>query len=132
VDVTPCPALARFERRDDWVAHFVEMFGRVPARRAVTTADMTASQAEAQMNPGRSRLQALCAAQRLGRKRLNINDMFTSHDDLPQKVLSSVDSISTIPGRFVYSTGKARGAWAARKGFIDLQASFITYYEIKS
>jgi hypothetical protein len=91
------------------VAHFVEMFGRVPARRAVTTADMTARQAEAQMNPGRSRLQALFAAQRLGRKRLNINDMVTSHDDLPQKDLSSVNSISTIPGRFVYSTGKARG-----------------------
>jgi hypothetical protein len=91
------------------VALFVEMFGRVLAGRAVATANVTARQAEPQMNPGRSRLQALFAAQRLGRKRLNINDMFTSHDDFPQKDLSSVNSISTIRGRFVYSTGKARG-----------------------
>jgi hypothetical protein len=83
------------------VARFVEMFGRVPAGRTVTTTDVTARQAEPQMNPRRSRLQALFAAQRLGRYWLYIDYMFTFHDDFPQKDLLSVNSISTIPGRFV-------------------------------
>jgi hypothetical protein len=61
------------------------MLGRVPARRTVTTANVTARQAETQMNPRHSRLQALFAALSLGSNWLEIDYMFTDHDNSPEK-----------------------------------------------
>ena len=51
VGVTPRPIFARFERCGDWMIFGVEMFRRVFIDRSVATADVTATQAQAQVNP---------------------------------------------------------------------------------
>ena len=79
IDVTPRPALSWLEGRNHRVTAAMEVLGGVPARRTVTTADVAARQAEAQMNPRRPRLQALFAAQSSGRNLLEIDYMFTDH-----------------------------------------------------
>ncbi|HEY0810223.1 MAG TPA: hypothetical protein VGD49_08680, partial [Longimicrobiales bacterium] len=47
----PRPVLARLETPYDWVRRFVEMLGRMTIPRVITTADMTAGQAKAQVYP---------------------------------------------------------------------------------
>src|SRR5262245_28394615 len=58
IDVTPGPPFTGFGRGHHRMGRMREMFRGVAIGRAVTTADMTASQAETEMHPGRSELQA--------------------------------------------------------------------------
>jgi len=58
IDITPGPPLAGLERGHHRMGRVREMFRGMAIGRAVTTADMTAGQAETEMNPGRSNLQA--------------------------------------------------------------------------
>ena len=62
VDVTPGPTLAGLVGSHQGVARVVEMLRRVPSRRAVAAADVAAAQAEPEVDPAQSRLQALLAA----------------------------------------------------------------------
>jgi hypothetical protein len=58
IDVTPQPVFARLEGLDDRVLGSVEMLRRVFVLRTVAAADMTASFAEAKMNPRVAHFQA--------------------------------------------------------------------------
>jgi hypothetical protein len=62
VDVAPAPALPRLQGADQRVVVPVGVRGRVPVRRAITTADMAAFQADAQMLPRVTDGPALLAA----------------------------------------------------------------------
>src|ERR1700693_5406241 len=62
VDIAPAPILSRFEGLDDRVPAVVEMLPRMPMRRGVAAADVTAGQAQAQMHPPRPNSQAILAA----------------------------------------------------------------------
>jgi hypothetical protein len=80
IDVAPGPALAGLERRDDRVRRSVKMLGGVPSGRAVAAADVTACQAEPEMDPGRARLETLFTSPRAGRSRVEINRVLAGHD----------------------------------------------------
>ena len=62
VHVTPAPILAGLEGLDDWVTAMMEMTSRVPMRRGIAAADVTAGEAQAQMHPARADSQAILAA----------------------------------------------------------------------
>src|SRR6478752_1156302 len=64
VDVAPGPALGRIVPLDDRMSGGVEMLGRMAVGRAVAAADVAAGAAEPQVEPGRSRLEALLASAR--------------------------------------------------------------------
>ena len=51
IDITPGPVLARLKESHHGMVRVVEMFCGMAAWRAVTTADVTAREAEPQMNP---------------------------------------------------------------------------------
>jgi hypothetical protein len=61
VDVTPTPSFGRIIGFDDRMPGRMEMLGRVPAWRLIAAADMAASPADAQMQPGLTYFQALFA-----------------------------------------------------------------------
>jgi len=67
IDVAPAPILARLERLDDRMAAGVEVFSGVPVFGLIAAAHMAALQAEAQMHPRITCLQAIFAALRAGR-----------------------------------------------------------------
>jgi hypothetical protein len=86
IDVAPGPALARLEGRHYWVVYVVEMLSSVAVRRTVTTADVTATQAETQMDPGRACFQALFTPlRRSGGDRVEVGFVFANHDGPPGK-----------------------------------------------
>jgi hypothetical protein len=58
IDVTPGPPFAGLEGGHHRMGRAREMFRGMVIGRAVTTPDMTAGQAETEMHPGRSNLQA--------------------------------------------------------------------------
>src|SRR5580765_2395566 len=58
IDITPGPPLAGLERGHHRMGRVREMFRGMAIGRAVATADMTTGQAETEMHPGRSKLQA--------------------------------------------------------------------------
>ena len=64
VHVTPAPILAGLEGLDDWVTAMMEMTSRVPMRRGIAAADVTACQTQAQMQPDSTDPQAILAALR--------------------------------------------------------------------
>jgi hypothetical protein len=61
VDVTPTPSFGRIVGFDDRMPGRMEMLGRVPAWRLIAAADMAASPADAQVQPGLAYFQALFA-----------------------------------------------------------------------
>ena len=67
VDVAPAPTFRRVVAFDDRVMRRLEVCARVPVRRIIAAADMTAPAAEAQMHPLAADLEALFAA--LGARR---------------------------------------------------------------
>jgi hypothetical protein len=66
IDVAPHPGFAGLEGTDDGVFDGVKMFGGVLVLGTVTTADISARQTQAQMDPSVSHLQAFFAALGLG------------------------------------------------------------------
>jgi hypothetical protein len=62
--VTPTPMLGRIVPLNDRVRGGVKMLGRMPVRRVIATADVTAGPADTQVNPGRADLQTFLAASR--------------------------------------------------------------------
>jgi hypothetical protein len=62
VEETPTPIFARLERGDDWVAHGKRVLPRMLQRRRIAAADMPAGEAQPQVNPGSTELEALLAA----------------------------------------------------------------------
>ena len=75
IDVAPGPSLAGLEGRNHRVAGPLEVFRGVAARRTVTTSDVTAAQAETQMNPQCAEFQALLTTKRPWRNRLKLVQM---------------------------------------------------------
>jgi hypothetical protein len=71
IDVTPGPPLAALKRGHYRMSRAFEMFGGMAIGRAVATADVAAGQAETQMHPRRSTLQAFLTSRRAGRHGLN-------------------------------------------------------------
>jgi hypothetical protein len=66
VHVAPHPRLARLNRAHQRMMHSVEVFGRMFVLGRVAAADMTALQAEPQMDPGVAHLDALRANVSIG------------------------------------------------------------------
>jgi hypothetical protein len=62
VNITPAPVLSRLKGLDDRVVGGMEMSGRVFILRVVTAAHMSTGEAEAQVDPGVTDLQAILAA----------------------------------------------------------------------
>src|SRR5215213_47821 len=75
VDIAPAPAFRRIVAFDHGMAGGVKVRGGVLVRRIVAAADMTAGAADSQMQPLASAFQALLAAERARRDRLNAGDM---------------------------------------------------------
>ena len=64
VYITPTPMFRWIITLNDRVPSAAKMFRRMPVGRVIATADMTTGAADAQMNPGRTDLQAFLAASR--------------------------------------------------------------------
>jgi hypothetical protein len=83
IDVTPGPLLARLEGCHHGMARVVEMFRGMAAWRAVTTADVTAREAEPQMNPRCAQFQALFTPLSTGGSGNETLQMMTAHYGFP-------------------------------------------------
>jgi hypothetical protein len=83
IDVTPGPPLAALERGHHRMGRVLEMFRGMSIGRAVATADMTTGQAETEMHPGRSNVQAFFTTDRASRHRLNSSHVWTGHASPP-------------------------------------------------
>lgn len=81
IDVTPAPVLARFVRLHDGMLSVMEVLGGVFVRRAIATADVTADETHAQVDPPGADFQALFAA--VGRRGdvANLGNMITVHSE---------------------------------------------------
>ncbi len=66
IDITPPPMFARLVPGNDRVLRLMEVFCRMFVLGTVATADMTAGQARAEMDPAIAHLQALLAT--IGRR----------------------------------------------------------------
>ncbi|HWI70005.1 MAG TPA: hypothetical protein VNS88_16815, partial [Nitrospiraceae bacterium] len=66
-----------------WMGRVREMFCGMMIGRAVTTADMTASQAETEMHPGRSKLQAFFTSLSASGNGLKSGHVWTGHNAPP-------------------------------------------------
>jgi hypothetical protein len=75
VGVTPHPLFARLEGTDQRMFRRVVMFRRVLVRRRIATADVPASQTQAQMQPTASVAQTVFTSSRAGRDFLNLIKM---------------------------------------------------------
>src|SRR6185503_18528358 len=75
IHVTPGPSLAGLERGHHRMGRVREMFCGMAMRRAVATADVTAGQAETEMYPRRSHLQAFFTSERASGNRLKSGHM---------------------------------------------------------
>jgi hypothetical protein len=84
VDITPAPGFSWFVRLHDGVLGVVEVFGGVLIGRAVATADVTANQAHAEVDPFRAGLQTFFAAVSRRGDFLNLGEMLTFHGYHPQ------------------------------------------------
>ena len=62
VYVTPTPVFRRIVAFNDRVRGGAKMLGRMPVRRVIATADVTAGATDTQVNPGRTSLQTFLAA----------------------------------------------------------------------
>jgi hypothetical protein len=62
IDVAPAPVFSGLEGLDDGVLRLMEMLGGVLVGRAVATADVSADEAEAKVNPLSADLEAVFAA----------------------------------------------------------------------
>jgi hypothetical protein len=79
VNVAPAPFLARLERLDDGMPARAEVFRRVLVPRAVAAADVTAREAQPQVNPSVARLQTFLTALRARRHFANLIQVLASH-----------------------------------------------------
>src|SRR5207244_12474106 len=86
VDVAPHPVFARLLRADYGMLGSVKMLRGVPVLRGIATADMAASQAQAQMHPTVSHLEALFAALTL---RFNFANLVNMRAGIGNSVLFS-------------------------------------------
>src|ERR1700733_7401128 len=75
IHVTPAPAFGRIVAFDDRMSGGVEMLGGMLVGRIVAAADMTATAADAQMQPYAAALQAFLAAERARRDVADAGDM---------------------------------------------------------
>src|SRR3954447_6736840 len=71
--VAPAPLFARLERADDRVRRLVVVRGRVPIRRVVATADVTARGADPQVEPLPAHPQAVFASRDRFRQLLHLD-----------------------------------------------------------
>ena len=62
IRITPEPLLTGFERADERMLRRAEVFGRVPTRRIVAAADVSAGLAHPKVDPRAARFQALQTA----------------------------------------------------------------------
>ena len=83
IDVTPGPPFIGFERGHHRMGCVREMFRGMAIGRAVTTADVTASQAETEMHPGRTKLQAFFTTLSASGNRLKSGHVWTGHSAPP-------------------------------------------------
>ena len=83
IDVTPGPPFTWLERGHNRMGRVREMFRGMAIGRAVTTADMTAGQAETEMHPGRSKLQAFFTTLSASGNRLKSGHVWTGHTAPP-------------------------------------------------
>jgi hypothetical protein len=77
VGVAPAPVFARFEGLDDGVFGLVEVFGGVAIRRAIATTDMSAREAQTQVDPTGADLQAIFASLRARRHLVDLVEVRT-------------------------------------------------------
>lgn len=75
VRVAESPILAGFKTADDVMLAVMGMPGRMPVRRAITTADVAAHHAQSQVHPPVPRLEAILAAIGTRRHRLHLGHM---------------------------------------------------------
>ena len=81
IDVTPRPALGGFERCNDRMTGCVEVVRGMLARRTVATANVTAHQAKAEVNPRLAGTQTLFTARRARRNRPKFIRVCALHDE---------------------------------------------------
>jgi hypothetical protein len=83
IDVTPAPVLAGFERLHDRVLGRMKMLGGVLVLGRIAAAYVAAGQAQAEMHPSVTHLQALFAASRVRLYVANLIRMRASFHDSP-------------------------------------------------
>ena len=83
IDVTPGPPFTGLERGHHRMGRKLEMFRGMAIGRAVTTAHMTAGQAETEMHPGRSKLQAFFTSLGESGNRLKSGHVWTGNNAPP-------------------------------------------------
>src|SRR5262249_49990791 len=96
IDVAPAPVFAGFERADDRVRRRVGMRGRVPVRRGVAAPDVTAHEADPEVQPLGAHLKAFLAP--VDRRRELV------HGDLVEMAADAV-------AHFTSSTAGVRERW---------------------
>lgn len=79
IDVTPHPTFAGLERGHHRVMGSVEVFCCVVPWRAVTTADVSAREAETQVKPARTSLQTFFTTESPGPNGLEADQMLAAH-----------------------------------------------------
>ena len=84
INVTPGPSLAGLEGGHHGMGLLLEVFRGVAVRRAVATADMTASQAETEMHPGRSHFQTFFTPLSASGNGLKSSHVWTGHNVPPR------------------------------------------------
>ena len=85
VDIAPAPGFSGFDGPNDRVIRRVRVLGRMFVLRAVATPDMTASEAQAQMDPVISCLEALFATGAARSDWANVVQMGALHDIGPSQ-----------------------------------------------
>jgi hypothetical protein len=90
VNVTPAPAFGRIIGFDDRVAGCMKMLRRVAVGRLITATDMTASAADAQMQPRIAQLQAFFAPEGTGNNVANYRQMSAALYHFPTQCPSIV------------------------------------------
>jgi hypothetical protein len=78
VDITPDPRFAGFDRANQGMFHFLEMLGGMLVFRRVTTAHVSAGEAQAKVNPGVAHLHAFFADVRFAGFDLDLIEVRTS------------------------------------------------------
>jgi hypothetical protein len=95
VDVAPIPAFAGFQGLDDGVFAGVEVFGGMLVFRGVAAADVAAGEAEAEVHPAVTHLEALFAAFGFRLGGLDVFDVgtgFSGHQSLSLEIARALDA----------------------------------------